>query len=135
MIQLTRKEKIKEEIEKITKLTKAISFIRFCLFACIVVFIVCLITLNQFSLFLVLSIIFIALYAGCVVFTNPYYHKLKLYHNLEFIYKKHENRRNLSYQSFTPDGRDLLDYNDYKELDLDILGPRSLFQYLCAEKS
>ncbi|MDE7162319.1 MAG: hypothetical protein K2N65_06160, partial [Anaeroplasmataceae bacterium] len=34
-----------------------------------------------------------------------------------------------------PDGRELVNFSDYKELDLDLLGPRSLFQYLCVAKS
>ncbi|MDE6407477.1 MAG: hypothetical protein K2K48_07990 [Anaeroplasmataceae bacterium] len=135
MLELTKENEIKNEIEKLTKLTKTISFIRFCLFLCIVVFVVCLITLDQFILFLGLSIVFISLFASCILFTNSYYHKLKLLNNLAYTYKKHTNRRNLSYHSFTPDGRDLVDYTDYKELDLDLLGPRSLFQYLCVAKS
>ncbi|MDE7384776.1 MAG: hypothetical protein K2M84_03350 [Anaeroplasmataceae bacterium] len=135
MLELTKENEIKKEIEKLIKLTKTISFIRFCLFVCIVVFVICLITLDQFALYMGLSIVYIALFFGCILITNPYYHKLKLMNNLEYVYKKHANRRNLSYHSFTPDGRDLVDYNDYKELDLDLLGPRSLFQYLCVAKS
>ncbi|MDE6660435.1 MAG: hypothetical protein K2J93_01260, partial [Anaeroplasmataceae bacterium] len=135
MLALTKEEEIKKEIEKLTKLTSLISLIRFCLFLCTLVFVICLITLDQFVLYLSLSIVGIILFTGCIIFSSPIYHKLKLLKNLELIYKKHTNRRNLSYQSFTPDGRDLVDYNDYKELDLDLLGPRSLFQYLCAAKS
>ncbi|MDE7106391.1 MAG: hypothetical protein K2O22_04410, partial [Anaeroplasmataceae bacterium] len=135
MLELTKENEIKKELERITKITKTVSFIRFCLFLLIVVFVVCLITLDQFALYLTLSLIYIALFMGCILFTNPFYHRLKVLHNLEYIYKKHENRRNYSYHSFTPDGRDLLDYSDYKELDLDLLGPRSLFQYLCVAKS
>lgn len=135
MLDLKKEYEIKNEIEKITKVTKAISLIRFCLFACIVVVVICLICLDQFILFLGLSLVFIALFAGCILFSNPYYHRLKILKNLEYVYKKHENRRNLSYHSFTPDGRDLINYSDYKELDLDLLGPRSLFQYLCVAKS
>lgn len=135
MLELTKESDIQKEIERLTKLTKTISLVRFCLFVCIVVFVVCLITLNQFILYLGLSMVFIALFSGCVLFTNPYYYKLKLLNNLAYIYKKHQNRRNLSYHSFTPDGRELIDYSDYKELDLDILGPRSLFQYLCVAKT
>lgn len=135
MLELAKKSEIKSEIEKINKITRIISIIRFCLFCFVVVFTVCFICLDQFMLYLGLTIVFISLFAGCILYTNPYFHRLKLLKNLEYIYKKHENRRNLSYYSFTPDGRDLVDYTDYKELDLDLLGPRSLFQYLCVAKS
>lgn len=135
MIQFTKKEQIQSDIKHIEKLTKAFSLIRFILFACIVFFVICLITLDRFVLDLSLSLGFMAVFIGFVIFTKPYYYKLKLLNNLEFIYKKHENRRNLSYKSFTPDGRELIDYTDYKQLDLDLLGPRSLFQYLCVAKS
>ncbi len=135
MLNLSKENDIKIEIERLTKKTKIISFIRFILFICIIVFVLCLLSLDKFIIYLGLSIVFITLYSGCVILTSPYYHKLNLLKNLELIYKKHHNRRNLSYQSFTPDGRDLVDYNDYKELDLDILGSKSLFQYLCCAKS
>lgn len=135
MLELSKENNIKEEIEKLTKLTKIISFIRFILFIFIIIFVICLLSLDKFIIYLGLSIIFITLFSGCVIFTSPFYHKLKLLKNLELIYKKHHNRRNLSYQSFSPDGRDLIDYKDYKELDLDILGSKSLFQYLCCAKS
>ncbi|MDE7263124.1 MAG: hypothetical protein K2N64_00500 [Anaeroplasmataceae bacterium] len=135
MIDLSKAQQLKEEIDKITKITKRISFLRFCIFVCIVIFVVCFITLDQFILYLSLSLLSIFCFIACVIFTSPLYHKLKLLTNLSFVYKKHENRRNLSYHSFTPDGRELIDYKDYKELDLDLLGPRSLYQYLCVAKS
>lgn len=135
MLNLSKENDIKIEIEKLTKKTKLISLIRFILFMFIIIFVICLLTLDKFIIYLGLSIIFISLFSGCVIFTSPYYHKLKILKNLELIYKKHHNRRNLSYQSFSPDGRDLIDYKDYKQLDLDILGSKSLFQYLCCAKS
>lgn len=135
MIQFSKQEQIQKEITHIEKLTKGFSLLRFILFACMVVFVICLITLDRFVLDLTLSLAFLAAFIGVVLFTKPYYYKLKLLNNLQFIYTKHENRRNLSYRSFTPDGRELVDYIDYKQLDLDLLGPRSLFQYLCVAKS
>lgn len=135
MLEFSKQEEIKNEILRITKLTKIFSLVRFILFVCIVIFVVFLLTLDRFVLDLTLSLCFIAgLVAFCII-TSPYYHKLKTYKNLEFIYKKHNNRRNLSYYSFTPDGREFINYEDYKEIDLDLLGPKSLFQYLCVAKS
>ncbi len=135
MIELKKRKEIEEDILRITKKIKLFSLVRFCLFACIVVFVLCFICLDRFALDLTLSLVFILLFILFILFTNPYYHELKLKKNLEYIYKKHENRRNLSYQSFTPDGREHINYIDYKSLDLDILGSRSLFQYLCVAKS
>lgn len=135
MIDLRKAQQLKDDIERITKITKRISFLRFCIFVCIVVFVICFITLDQFSLYLSLSLLSIFCFVVCVLLTSPLYHRLKLLTNLSMIYKKHENRRNLSYHSFSPDGRELINYQDYKELDLDLLGPRSLYQYLCVAKS
>lgn len=135
MINLDRKKEIKKEIEDVTKLTKSFSLARFGIVILVIIFIVCFITLDQFGLYLGLSLGGIIVLLLVIVFTNPYYHRLKILKNLESIYQKHENRRALSYRSFTFDGREFVDYNDYKVLDLDILGPRSLYQYLCQAKT
>ena len=135
MLTLDKQTQIQEDINRIEKNTRLFSILRFILFVCIVIFVICFITLDRFVLDLTLSLVFIAAFVGFVILTKPYYHKLKILKNLEVIYKKHENRRKLSYQSFTPDGRELIDYTDYKEMDLDLIGPRSLFQYLCVAKS
>ena len=86
-------------------------------------------------LFLILSILSISILLFVIIFTNPRYHKLKILKNLSDIYKKHDNRRNGSYTGFADDGREFIDYNDYKELDIDLLGPKSLYQYLCVAKT
>lgn len=135
MIDLVKKEELNKEMERINQLTKLFSMARFGLVIGAIIFFICYLSLEQNSLYLGISIAFIILLAAIIIFTNPYYHKQKLLANMELVYKKHQNRRNLSYQSFTPDGREFICYEDYKELDLDILGPKSLFQYLCIAKS
>lgn len=135
MIDLVKKEELEKEIQTINRLTKMFSMARFGLVLCAIIFFICFLSLEQYSLYLGISIAFLVLLAAVIIFTNPYYHKQKLLKNMELVYKKHQNRRNLSYQSFTPDGREFIHYEDYKVLDLDTLGPKSLFQYLCVAKS
>lgn len=135
MIELSKLKQIQTEIEDLTKKIRFFSLIRFALCVCAIVCIICLLCLDSFALYLSLSLGFILILIGFAILTNPTYYQLKLKKNLEFIYKRHENRRNLNYQGFTANGRELIHYQDYKELDLDLLGPRSLYQYLCLAKS
>lgn len=135
MISLEQKSNINSKIEDLDKKIRIFSMIRFVLVVAIIVFVICLITLNDPLLYTILSVGFLAVMILFCTFTNPFYHELKILKNLELVYKKHENRRKLSYHSFTPDGKEFIDYNHYMELDLDVLGPRSLFQYLCCAKS
>lgn len=135
MIELTKLKQIEEDVDKLAKKTHIFSLLRFCICICAIISIVCLLCLDNFVLYLSLSLFFILALIGFAIGTNPIYYQLKLKKNLEYIYKRHENRRNMSYQSFTSNGRELINYQDFKELDLDLLGPRSLYQYLCIAKS
>ncbi len=135
MLPLTEKELIIAKSTKLLKKIKSFSLIRFILAILIIVFSICFLNLNLDILYLLLAIIFLVVLGAFIVLTNPYYTQLKSLRNLELVLKKHENRRNLTYSSFTPDGREYVNYDDYKALDLDLLGPRSLYQYLCVAKS
>ncbi len=135
MISLEDKKDLDHKKERLEKQIRIFSFVRLLLVVAIVVFIICLITLEEPVLYGCLSAGFILVMVILCIVTNPIYHQLKMIKNLELVYKKHENRRKLSYQSFSPDGKEFIDYKHYMELDLDLLGPRSLFQYLCCAKS
>ncbi len=134
MIDLSLKENVLKEKEQTDKKTRLFSLIRFLLGCAIIVFIICLITLKEPLLYSMLSLGSIAVLIIFCILTNPTYHHLAILKNMELVYQKHENRRKLSYRSF-PDGKEFINYEDYKELDLDLLGPRSLFQYLCNARS
>ncbi len=135
MLSLDEKETVKNELLHLNKITKWFSFGRLLIGIGFIVLVICLITLDQFKLYLCLSAGAIVLFLLVSEIGNPYFQKVKNLKNRELVFKKHENRRNLSYQSFSPDGREHVIYEDYKQLDLDLLGPRSLFQYLCVAKS
>lgn len=135
MLALEEKNKIQEKLEKLNKITKICSLIRLILALIIIFFIICLISLHDYILYGLLGAGFALIMIIFIICTNKYYHEIKLAKHLEYIYKKHENRRNMSYKSFSDDGREFIKYDDYKELDLDLLGPKSLFQYLNIAKS
>lgn len=135
MISLEKKEELTEQMKKLDQRIRVFSFIRLVLVLAIIVFVICLISLDNPVLYGSLSAGLLVLTVVFCIFTRPAYHELKLLKNLEQAYKIHENRRKLAYHGFTPDGKEWIDYNHYMELDLDLLGPRSLFQYLCCARS
>lgn len=135
MINFKKSDVYNIEIKKLKKITTVFSVIRFFIVIFLIVFIVCALSLDNFILYLGISLIFLLSFVICVIISNPFYLKLKQINQILFIYKKHENRRNLNYRGFMPDGKEFLQYTDYKVLDLDLLGPRSLFQYLCSAKT
>lgn len=135
MLPLTEKELIINKTTKLLKKIKSFSTIRFILAILIIIFGICFLSLNLDIIYLILAIAILTVLIGFIIMTNPFYNELKSLRNLELVIKKHENRRNLTYSSFTPDGREYVNYDDYKVLDLDLLGPRSLYQYLCVAKS
>ena len=135
MIKYKMRESLKKEINKIVKITKMISFIRLILALILIVFVICFMSLEDYLLYAILSLASMAILMIVIIITNPKYHKLNILKNLEYVYQKHDNRRNGSYTSFSDDGREFIDYEDYKILDIDLLGPKSLFQYLCVAKT
>nr|MDE5715099.1 hypothetical protein [Anaeroplasmataceae bacterium] len=135
MITLNQKEEVKTELIRLNKITRCFSLARLFIGIVFVILVICLITLDQFRLYLCLCVGSVLVFLLISELGNPYFQKVKNLKNMELVFKKHENRRSLSYQSFSPDGREFVQYEDYKQLDLDLLGPRSLFQYLCVAKS
>lgn len=135
MIKYKMKKNLDDNIINLVKITKIYSFIRLILAITTIVFVVCFMSLEDYLLYAILSIGNIAILMIVIILTNPKYHELKILKNLEYVYKRHDNRRNGSYSSFSDDGREFIDYEDYKELDIDLLGPKSLYQYLCVAKT
>lgn len=135
VIRFQNKEKVTREMADIKRKTTVCSWVRLLLAVLVVFFAICFLSLELSLLYLILSVFFLALFIAFTVLSNPFYHRLKILKNLENVYLKHENRRNGHYQNFGDDGRDFILYDDYKILDLDLLGPRSLYQYLCSAKT
>lgn len=135
MIKYNKRDELLNQINNLTKRTRIFSSVRLILGLLAVFFLICFLTLEDYILYLILTCAVILVLVFTMILTNPYYHKLKILNNLNFVYKKHDNRRDNQSFSFPLDGRMYIDYNDYKVLDIDILGPKSLFQYLCCAKT
>ena len=135
MLSLENKSLVLSEINSINKKLRFFSLVRLILALSIVVLFICFISLEDFLLYSILCIINILIFILVLIFTNPTYQKHRTLKDLEYIYNKHENRRKGAYKTFSPDGKEYVNYEDYKQLDLDLLGPKSLFQYLCCAKS
>ena len=135
MIKYSKRESLKEEIDKLEKITKVFSGIRLILAIVCIIFVLCFLTLENYLFYLILSITSFIIIFLVIFMTNPKYHHLKILKNLEDVYKRHDLRRNGNYTGFADDGREFIDYNDYKVLDIDLLGPKSLYQYLCVAKT
>lgn len=135
MIHFKERENLTLKINNLQKKTKIFSGIRFIIALFAIFFIICFLSLELFATYLVLSLVAIGCLILLILFTNPYYHQLKLLRQLEFVYQSHDRRRDGNYQGFADDGRQFVSYEDYKQLDLDLLGPKSLYQYLCLAKT
>ena len=118
------------EIKKLTKLTKYISIVRLIIAIFLLVFAVSLISLGDYALYGSLSAIFLILLILFILLTNRFYDSLELKKRKKHVYMLHEKRRNKEYSQFLDTGNDFIDSNDYKQLDLDIFGNNSLYQYL-----
>ena len=135
MISLESKQKVFEDIKKVNNLTRIFSIFKLFISIMILAFIICLISYDKYLLYTILSVSSLIILVLFSIFTKEAYIKLRNYKSLEYIYRRHENRRNGNYKTFSPDGKEFIDYNDYKTLDLDILGPKSLYQYICVAKT
>ena len=135
MISLNEHSNVKNEIIKLNKMTRLFSIIRLIMVFLVIVFMICFLCYNNQLLYSLLCIFLIIGIFLLNHFTNPFYRRLKFNKSLDYIYNRHINRRNNNYRTFSPNGKEFIDYNDYKTLDLDILGPRSIYQYLCVAKS
>ena len=135
MISLNKKHDVLEDIKKVNNITRIYSIIKLFISIMIFAFIICLISYDKYLLYTILSISSLIILILFSIFTKDSYIKLRNYKSLEYVYRRHENRRNDNYKTFSPDGKEFIDYNDYKTLDLDILGPKSLYQYICVAKT
>ena len=135
MISLDLKDSILEQTKTLNNKTRIVSIIKLLLSVLIVSFVICFICYGNYLLYGLLTVISIVVLVIVSIFTKKIYIALKNNKSLEYVYNRHENRRNGSYKTFSPDGKEFIDYNDYKTLDLDILGPKSLYQYICACKT
>ena len=135
MINYTKRDSLKNNINNLERHTKIISMVRLILAITSIILVLCFLTLENYLLYLILTIISFVILFLVIFFTNSKYHDLKILKNLEDVYKKHDLRRSGSYTGFADDGREFIDYNDYKILDIDLIGPKSLYQYLCVAKT
>ena len=136
MISLEDKSKVLEEIKFCNKRNKRISLIKLFIVLIALIEFICFLSLKEDKVrHIILALIFLGLFIYSNFLFKKFYIEEANLKNLEYIYKRHENRRNGSYKTFSPDGKEFIDYNDYKVLDLDILGPKSIYQYICACKT
>lgn len=135
MIEFKKEEWLKKEIERLTRITKGISFIRLILALNLILWLICLLSLQSYLLYGLASAVSFAAMLVFVLLTNRYFHSLNLKRKKEKVYLLHHKRRKLDFSSFVDEGRDFLNKEDYKLSDLDIFGPKSLFQYLNVAKT
>jgi len=130
MIAFEKENMLKNEINRLAKITKVISMVRLFLAIFLIIFVVCLLSLEEYILYGMLSGFSFIVLIIFILLTNRFYKNLNLLKKKEKIYLMHYKRRNLDFSSFIDEGRDYIDKEDYKLLDLDLFGSKSLFQYL-----
>lgn len=135
MIEFKNIKSVDENISKLNKITKAISIIRLILALSLLTFLICLFSLQETVLYSALSISVFILFIIFILFTNKYFKRLEHFKNKKEVYESHNRRRNLNFNKMYDLGEDFITKDDYKLLDLDIFGSKSLFQYLSVCKT
>lgn len=130
MLEFKKESELKANLDKYKKYSKIISLTRLILALNLLLWIICLISLDNYILYSILSIISFIIFLSFIFISNPIFNKLNLLKKKELVYLLHKKRRKKDFSSFTDEGRDLIDKDDYKLTDLDIFGPKSLFQYI-----
>ena len=132
MINFKNEKELDININKYKKITNIASAIRISVFILLVIFLIMLFSLKEYIIYGIISSILFVLFVFIMLYTNKYYYHLEHLKIKKEIYKKHYQRRNHDLNTFFDNGGDFLEKDDYKESDLDLFGPNSLFQYLIA---
>lgn len=135
MLKFEKEQNLKLEISKLIKVTRVISIIRLFIALMFIISIICLISLEDYILYGILTVSFLMLFIIVILSTNNIFKRLEFLRRKELVYIRHYKRRKLDYSSFTDEGVDFITTDDYKLQDLDIFGPKSLFQYLNVSKT
>ena len=135
MLEFKKKDLLEKELDKVKGITKLWSITRGILAVLTIIFLVCLLSIGDFLLYGILSGVFFALFLVAISLSTPAYKRVKILENKKKAYLRHEKRRDKNFSHFSDNGIDFKDKEDYKLSDLDIFGPKSLFQYLNEAKT
>lgn len=135
MLEFKKKDLLEKELDKVKGITKLWSITRGILAVLTIIFLVCLLSIGDFLLYGILSGVFFVLFLVAISLSTPAYKRVKILENKKKAYLRHEQRRDKNFSHFSDNGIDFKDKEDYKLSDLDIFGPKSLFQYLNEAKT
>lgn len=135
MLEFKKKDLLEKELDKVKGITKLWSITRGILAVLTIIFLVCLLSIGDFLLYGILSGVFFALFLVAISLSTPAYKRVKILENKKKAYLRHEQRRDKNFSHFSDNGIDFKAKEDYKLSDLDIFGPKSLFQYLNEAKT
>jgi DNA mismatch repair ATPase MutS len=135
MLEFKKYNELEEKLNHQKKITRIWSLIRAILAIASIIFIICLLSIVDYLLYGLLSGVFLALFFISVSLSNPSYKALKIIENKCKVYERHNQRRNKNFSHFSDNGIEFKDKEDYKLSDLDIFGPKSLYQYLNEAKT
>lgn len=135
MLTFNNEENLNNDIKKLDKITKIISYSRLLLAFNLIVWIICFLTIRDNIIYCILSIASFLIFLLFIILTNKYYKELSLCRKKSNVYLLHHKRRKLDFSSIYDEGREFINKDDYKLADLDVFGPKSLFQYLNATRT
>ena len=130
MLEFKNELNLDNEIQKNKKITNIVSAISIILAINFIVWGICMFSLQFQLIYILLFACSISIFIIYLFLTHRFYDELNHKNNLKKVYFNHKMRRNNEYSKFFDTGADLIDKEDYKELDLDLFGKNSLFQYL-----
>lgn len=135
MLEFKNKTILEESIKNAKKKTTLFSILRVILAISTIVFIICLLSIGDYLLYGLLSIGFFILFIIALILSNPFYKRVRILENKRKVYERHMQRREKKFSHFSDNGAEFKDKEDYKLSDLDVFGPKSLYQYLSEAKT
>lgn len=126
-------KQIKQEIKRLTRINNYYVFLR--LISFILMLIALYLGVNQHQNYYFLMLITLFLFILFVI--NNQHNNNQLQHQKYLLqtYLDNDARKNDTWKTFKDDGSDMIQEDQYTCIDLDLLGPNSLFQYLSIAKT
>ena len=135
MLEFKNKTILEESIKNAKKKTTLFSILRAILAISTIIFIICLLSIGDYLLYGLLSGGFFILFMITIILSNPFYKRVRILENKRKVYERHMQRREKKFSHFSDNGAEFKDKEDYKLSDLDVFGPKSLYQYLSEAKT
>jgi len=122
-------DEVEKEVERLKKQSNILAVLRL-LFICLSIINLLIGYFQKKSMLYLLAAVCFFVFMILIVKHDRVKEKKQIKEAFLHIYKQHSLRMNGKWQNFVDDGKEFLNDNDYRSLDLDLLGQHSLYQMM-----